>query len=128
MNQALIFTKSIAPEELKFISEADYGQDSEQHLQALEKLIFEQDCVVNQKQYWFPYEVVELCCWRCKEGHEREFAICNIIMALSIIAGADGSNNPKHLLDTIGPEYDKLPVPLRELVVNLLIEASDKCR
>jgi hypothetical protein len=124
MNQALKFVKGITSDELKFISMADYGQDSERHLEALKKLIFEQNCIVDHEQSWFPYEVVELTRWSCKEGHEREFAICNIIIALSIIAGADGSNEPTYMLDTIAPEYDKLPDLLRELVVNLLVEAD----
>lgn len=71
MNQALEFVKGITTEELKFISMADYGQDSDRHLETLKTLIFEQDCIVTQDQNWYPYEVVELTRWRCEEGHER---------------------------------------------------------
>ncbi|BFM06930.1 hypothetical protein [Halioxenophilus aromaticivorans] len=126
MNQALEYAKSINLEEIKFISMADYGQDSTQHLESLKKLIFEQDCVVNGDQYWFPYEVVELARWNCKDGHEKEFAICNIIIALSIIAGADSSNDPTYMIDTNASEYDKLTEPVRDLVLGVLIKAAKK--
>ena len=126
MSRSLDIAKSVTEGELEYISKADYGQDSGIHKEALRKLIFEQHCIVNDDQYWFPYEVVELTRWRCKEGHEREFAICNIIIALSILAGTDLSNDPSDMIDTIAPEYDKLPEELRETVINILIQANEK--
>ena len=124
MDKALKFVKSISEEELNFISLSDYGNDSERHKEALKKLIFEQDCVVSDEQFWYPYEVVELARWECKTGHEREFAICNIIIALSIIAGEDTSNDVCYMIDNNAQEYDKLPVDIKELVLNILTRAN----
>ena len=126
MEEALKLAKSITPNEIDFISMADYGNGSVQHKEALQKLIFDQDCVVTEDLPWRPYEVIELMRWSCKEGHEREFAICNIIIALSVIAGTDLRNEPQYMLDAIAPEYDKLPDNLREFVVNILIKADEK--
>jgi len=128
MEEALKLAKSITSEEIDFISMADYGNDSTQHKEALKKLIFDQGCVVTKDLPWCPYEVIELMRWSCKEGHEREFAICNIIIAISVVAGTDLSNEPQHMLNTIAPEYDKLPENLRELVLNILIKADEKWR
>jgi hypothetical protein len=123
MNDALDFTKSITEEELSYISQADRGEDIELHKAALRKLIFEQECIVNKDQYWHPYECVELNRWICEQGHEREFAICNIIIALSTISGADITNDPDYMLDIIADEYDELPTNMRELVLSCLISA-----
>jgi hypothetical protein len=128
MKQALEIAKSITEEEMEFISKADYGNESRRHKEALRELIFSQDCLVNSEQSWYPYEVVELTRWECKEGHEREFAICNIIIALSIIAGKDSSNDPEYMMETISSEYDKLPNDLRDIVLSLLIEAEERCQ
>ena len=124
MEVALAFTKSITEDELNYISQADRGEDIEIHKAALKELIFEQECIVKKDQYWYPYECVELTRWNCEQGHEREFSICNIIIAISTISGADVTNDPDYMLDTIADEYDKLPTNLRELVLNCLASAS----
>lgn len=124
MQTPLEFVKSITDDELDYISRAD-SDDEEIHKSALKSLIFDQDCVRHDDQYWHPYECVELRRWTCYPGHEREFAICNIIIAISITSGADGSNDPDDMLTTIAEEYDKLPSNLRELVLNSLLKASE---
>jgi len=55
----------------------------------------------------------------------REFAFCNIIIAISIISGADNTNDPDRMLKTIPHEYDKLPDDLREIVLSMLLNASE---
>jgi hypothetical protein len=124
MQTPLEFAKSITDDEMDYIACAD-SDDEEIHKSALRSLIFEQDCVLHEGQFWHPYECVELRRWTCNQGHEREFAICNIIIAISIISGADGSNDPDYMLTTIAGEYDKLPNNLRELVLSTLLKASE---
>ncbi len=124
MQTPLDFAKSITDAEIDFISEAE-GDEVEIHKAALRSLIFDQDCVVKKDQYWHPYECVELRHWFCWQGHEREFAICNVIIAISIASGADLNNEPDSMLETISGEYDKLPNSLRELVLSALSKAAE---
>ncbi len=125
MIDPLEFVKSITEDEINFIANADYGEDADLHSKALRELIFKNDCILSDDQIWYPYECVELVRWECKEGHMREFAFCNIIIAISIISGADNTNDPEYMLNTITHEYDKLPEDLRELVLSMLIRASE---
>lgn len=123
-SKAIEFVQSITADEIDFISQADYGLDEARHKGALVQVIFKQNCIINTEQFWYPYEVVELTGCFCKEGHEREFAICNVLIALSIIDGVDRSNDANDMLDRIAPEYDKLPKDIRELVLNTLVAAE----
>ncbi len=125
MEQALNLIRSISESELEFISKADYGQEFLRHKKALKKLIFEQNGIVNADQYWFPYEVIELSRWSCKEGHEREFAISNVIIALSILADADGSNSVEYMFEQLSNEYESLSSELKEIVTGILFLANE---
>ena len=125
MEQALNLIRSISESELEFISKADYGQEFLRHKEALKKLIFEQNGIVNADQYWFPYEVIELSRWSCKEGHEREFAISNVIIALSILGGADGSNSVEYMFEQLSNEYESLSSELKEIVTGILFLANE---
>ena len=124
MNEILSFIESISEAELNYIAAADYCRDIDQHKNALKELIFLQNGIMQKGQYWYPYEVIELNRWSCEEGHEREFAICHLIIALSIMAGTDISNSASHMLEKLENEYQKLPKELCELVVNAMSEAS----
>ncbi len=125
MKQALNLIRSITESELEFISKADYGQEFLRHKESLKKLIFEQNGIVNADQYWFPYEVVELSRWSCKEGHEREFAISNVIIALSILGDADGSNSVEYMFERLSNEYESLSSELKEVVTGILFLANE---
>lgn len=129
MQTSLELARSITEEEIGYICTATGDSvDFEKHKAALRSLIFDQDCVITSEQCWYPYECVELMRWSCQQGHEREFAICNVIIAISIIADADHFNDPKDMLETIAPEYAKLPVILRKMVLNTIqtaIQAYD---
>jgi hypothetical protein len=125
MEQALSLIKSISESELDFISRADYGQDNLRHKEELNKVIFEQNGIIKSDQHWFPYEVIELSRWYCKLGQEREFAICNVIIALSILGGADRSNSIEYMLETLSNEYEILPVGLKDMVINILLLAKE---
>ena len=54
------FIKSISEDELRFIAGLDYGCDEDKHYSSLKKLIFSQECIGIEDQYWYPFEVVEL--------------------------------------------------------------------
>lgn len=125
MEQAINLIRSISESELEFISKADYGQEHLRHKESLKKLIFEQNGVANADQYWFPYEVIELSRWSCEKGHEREFAICNVIIALSILGGADSSNSVEYMFGQLSNEYESLPIELKEVVTDILFLANE---
>ena len=116
------FIKSITENEIKFIAERDYGADTEKHEYELRKLIFDQNGVISSNQYWYPYEVVELCRWSYEIGHEREFVICNIIICLSVIAGTDNKNDPEYMKEVLKKEYDKLDSSNYDLIFKILTE------
>lgn len=129
MNQLVVdaieFIKTISEEELDFIAKSDYGQEVERHKTALKKLIFEQNGVVQQEQFWYPYEVVELCKNVCQKGHTREFLICHMIIAISIIEGSDGSNEPESMMYNI-PNGNQLSDKEFEFITELLMLADKK--
>jgi hypothetical protein len=123
MEKALQLIKSISDSEIDFICHADYGHDVSVHKIALRKLIFENHCVVGRDEYWYPWEVVELARWELKEGHEREFAICNALIAVAVINGSDRNNSIDYMLETLSIEYDKLPTELKQIVTEVLFSA-----
>lgn len=118
------FIQTITDSELKFISELDYGEKSEKHLEALKKVIFEQDGVVKEEQFWCPYEVIELGSNSLKKGHEREFTICTLLVALNVKEGTDLSTDLEHKLEAHSTEYDLLPKELSELVLKSYEQAG----
>lgn len=120
--EKLIF--SITEDELRFIAHADRAQDIEKHYLALKHLIFEKQGIYSQELYWYPYEVVELTRWGLEKGHEREFAISNCIIAQSIIAGTDGSNDTDFMLAQLMPSYVELPDQLSKLVIEHVLFAN----
>ena len=85
--------KSASESELAFIAALDYGQDAERHLAALRAVCFEQGGVIRPDQYWFPYEVIELGAHSLREGHEREFAICTMLVLANVAARVDTSTD-----------------------------------
>lgn len=76
---------SISETEIDYICHADRGMDIERHKVELKKVIFEQNGLITDKQYWFPYETIELASYVLDKGHEREFAICNCIVAKNVL-------------------------------------------
>ena len=118
------FIQTITESELKYISELDYGEESEKHLEALKKVIFEQAGVVKEEQFWCPYEVIELGSNSLKKGHEREFAICTLLVALNVKEGTDSATDLEYKLETHSNEYDQLPKELSELVLKSYAQAG----
>ena len=125
MEKALQLIRSISESEIDFICHADYGQDVLTHKIALKKLIFDNQCVVTDDQYWYPWEVVELARWELKDGHEREFAICNAMIAIAILNGSDQNNTIEYMLETLSSEYNKLSIELKQIVTDVLFTAFE---
>jgi hypothetical protein len=115
MNSSLLM--SVSDDELAFIASSDYGQGKEQHLEALRALIFKQHGRLQKEQYWYPYEVIELCSNSVKPGHEREFAICTLLVIAAVKCGADPSTDLRSKFQDRAEEYDRLPETLREEVL-----------
>jgi hypothetical protein len=110
----------IAPsdEELVFIASLDYGQGADKHLAALRRVLSERGGIVGDDQHWYPYEVIELGANWLQTGHEREFALCTLLVIENVAAGADTSTDIVAKLADQAADYDRLPVPLRDLILS----------
>ncbi len=110
----------IAPsdEELAFIGALDHGQDAEQHLAALRSVLSERGGIVGDGQHWYPYEVIELGAHWLQPGHEREFALCTLLVIENVAAGTDTSTDLVAKLAERAADYDRLPAPLRDLILS----------
>lgn len=109
----------IAPtdDELTFIASLDYCQGAEQHLAALRSVLNERGGIVGDGQHWYPYEVIELGANWLQPGHEREFALCTLLVLENVAAGADTSTDVVAKLAEQAAEYDRLPATLRDLIL-----------
>ncbi len=116
--------KTITEEELKFISSADYNQDSLKHYKALKEVIFVQDGIVNNEQSWFPYEVIELSSNSLKENHQREFVICTLLIILNVKVGADTVNDLDSKFNSFSGEYEKLSNKYSEIIISEYINEN----
>ncbi len=110
----------IAPsdEELAFIGGLDHGQDAEKHLAALRRVLSEKGGIVGDGQHWYPYEVIELGAHWLQSGHEREFALCTLLVIENVAAGTDTSTDLAAKLAERAADYDRLPAPLRDLILS----------
>ena len=118
------FLKSLTDDELKFIANRDYGVDSDLHLDALRKVVAEQDGSLTEEQFWYPYEVIELGAHALVPGHEREFAACTLLVLRAVASGYDRSMQLDWKLSDHAQDYDSLPPILREAVLNAYIRAG----
>lgn len=109
--------ESLTEAELRFIAEGDYGVDADLHLDGLVKLLREQSGAPSEGQYWYPYEVVELGAHSLMPGHEREFAACTLLVIDAVATGYDTSTRLDWKFDERAGDYDRLPTPLRDLVL-----------
>ena len=104
-------------EELRFIAGLDHGLDAEQHLVALRRLIFERDCAFEAGERWFPYEVVELGAHGLQAGHEREFAICTLLVIHAVRTGFDKSTDLAEKFEQRAPDYSALTAALSTAIL-----------
>ena len=110
--------------ELDFIARRDYGVESEKHLGALRRVIFEQSGIPLSGQEWFPYEVIELGAHHLQAGHEREFAICTLLVIGAVEAGFDTSTDLSQKFHDRAADYDALPVSLRDEILAAYTRAN----
>lgn len=108
--------QTISEGELSFIAGLDYGQDQARHETALQLVIGQQGGNFNEGQCWFPYEVVELGAHHLQTGHEREFAICTILVIRSVSAGFDKATDLAEKKMAMESQYRVLPVALQEAI------------
>ena len=101
---------SLSGVERGYIANRDYGNDAEKHREQLDIVIQREGAVDMAAQYWFPYEVIELCKNHLEEGHEREFASCLGIVFKNMLEGNDKANDIDFILDCITPQIPKLPL------------------
>ncbi len=108
---------TVTDSELRFIAERDYGQGADEHSVALHQVIFEQRGVPSKEQYWYPYEVVELGSHALEPGHEREFALCTLLVLEAALGGFDRNVNLAEKLARMARDYDALPPELRDVIL-----------
>jgi hypothetical protein len=108
---------SITEEELRFIANLDYGVESELHYSELHSLIHNQAFNFTSDQYFHPYEVIELGTHVLLPGHEREFAICTLLVIHAVRSGYDKSTELDEKFSQRAADYDKLSPELSSIVL-----------
>ena len=126
MNRVMLdqLIATITDDELEFIASADYGQDIDAHLAALRRVLFEQQGKFAAGQSWHPYEVVELSAHSLKPGHEREFALCTLLVLHAVAEGSDQHTDLELKFDDRAAEYQALPEALRDAILAAYMEAN----
>lgn len=120
----LDLARTATDDELRFIAGLDYGIDSDQHYVALRKVIFSQSCCFNEEQQWHPYEVVELGAHWLQHGHEREFAICTLLVISAVSSGFDRATDLGQKLSDRAADYDALPPELSSAILSAYTSAG----
>ena len=105
--------RSATDSELEFIAGLDYGQDASIHLEELRSLIRVRDGVFKVASHWYPREVIELGSHCLQPGHEREFAICTLLVLHAVRTGADGVTEVHDKFVDRAADYDLLPPDLK---------------
>ena len=116
--------KSLTVSELRFIAERDYCRDADVHLHELKNLIELQGGFLTEGQYWHPYEVIELCAHSLTPGHEREFIACTLLVLRAVASGFDKSTSLDWKFDERAQEYDALPAPYRDAIIEAYQQAG----
>ena len=109
---------SATESELAYIAALNYGLDAERHMAALRTVIFDQGGKFQEGQRWFPYEVVELGAHALAAGHEREFAVCTLLVVAAVKSGLDSATSLSTKFGEQAESYDALPPELREAILN----------
>ena len=115
---------SITESELEYVAALDYGQNAREHLDALRAVIFSQGGDLGQDQIWYPYEVIELGAHALSPGHEREFAICTLLVIQAVVCGFDVSTDLSAKHSDRRKDYDVLPSALRDELANAYLVAG----
>jgi hypothetical protein len=115
---------SASENELAYIAALDHGKDLPRHLDALKTVLFKQQGHFREGQVWFPYEVVELGSHALVPGHEREFAICTLLVVEAVLSGFDSGTDLSDKLSNRATDYDLLPKALRDEVLSAYTRAE----
>src|SRR5712671_4333200 len=107
---------SLNEDERNYIASRDYGNDAERHRAELDIVIGHGGAIDMATQYWFPYEVIELCKNHFEEGHEREFASCTGIVFKNMLEGIDKASDIDSIQNCITPQISKLPSELQSFL------------
>lgn len=118
------FIQSVTENELRFISNLDYGCDAGLHYEALKLVIFEQNCLSKHEQIWYPDEVIELGANWLQPGHEREFTICTLLVIHNVLVGGDDRHDLAYKFENHATDYDQLPEEQRALVLSSFEQAN----
>lgn len=113
----LSLADSLTEAQLRFIATRDYGIDEEKHLTALRELLGPQRCRLGSEQFWYPYEVVELCAHDLTPGHECEFTLCTLLVLDAVHAGVDTASDPRMKFENCAASYDALPSSMRDAIL-----------
>ena len=97
----------VTPNDVLFLSEQDYGQDSDKHAEQIS--YFKQTLDTAKLDSWYPLEVWELNRWSSPDykniiGHSRRAFSCAGIMAYYF----DGLGQPLETLNTLLPLFESL--------------------
>ena len=117
---------SLTEAERDYIATRDYGIDAAKHREQLEIVIARGGAIDMPTQYWFPYEVIELCKNHLDDGHEREFAACVGLVLKNVLDGNDKSTDIEAMLDCTAAHMAKMPAELQCLLDALFERATEK--
>ena len=109
---------SVTENELAFIAALDYGLRTDEHLAALRQVVFEQDGIPTSGQYVTPYEVIELGAHHLAKGHDREFAICTLLVIRAVESGYDEATDLSQKFHDRAADYGQLPTELRDEILD----------
>jgi hypothetical protein len=112
------FVASATEGELAYIASLNNGLEKQLHLDALRAVIHDQGGQFREGQLWHPYEVVELGAHALAPGHEREFAICTLLVIAAVNSGFDSATDLAEKFGEQSVSYDLLPLTLREEILN----------
>ena len=119
-----MLARTASESELAFIAGLDYGQAVDRHLAELRSVCSTQAGIIRPDQRYFPYEVIELGAHALTPGHEREFAICTLLVLANFSAGVDTSTDLAAKFADRARDYDRLPSALKEEVLDAFQSAE----
>ncbi|MFQ6552443.1 hypothetical protein AAD018_008865 [Aestuariibius insulae] len=92
------------------IAAADYGHDTDQHLQALKDVLSSETCLFQKDELWYPSEVVELV------SHVQStpgFVPCTALLLANAIQGRDNVGWFEFRWSNLATDYNDLPKSTR---------------
>lgn len=94
----------------KSVAAADYGQEIERHLEALDNVLAAENCQFPKEEVWYPSEVIELV------SHVRDtpgFVPCTALLLANAVQGRDISGWFESRWSNLAADYNALPISAR---------------